>query len=656
MIVVVKAFTESARPRTSITLRNKTSVALPVSMRSVCNFGTEVVTALWDGVEDASQEWLFSVRLFPFAMLERGCADLPVYKFLLLPFFFEVQGLYHADLELLECPDHLRDCLRHFLHLFVHAQECELFLGVGPLLVWVQQKRYRLLVEFLASVWARPPVDYDWIEYQLLGFCLEVIACLELKLLSCCSRTACLSVSKFRVARNSASTALPSVEPTGVFWFGAFCEESKYQLQLPLYGIHSTTGADPFYWMRAILASNRGTVMELGMTPIITSGMVIQLLQVSKLIKVDNNVREDRKLFFSRSGAQKLLSILIAIGSAAAYVLCGMYGSINQLGVGNAILIIVQLMFSSIIMMCLDELLQKGYGFGSGVSLFTATNICENIIWQTFSPTTINSGRGMEFEGAFIALVHLLISRTGKVCALREAFFRHNLPNMTNLLATVLLFLVVIYFQGFRIDLPVRSKTVRGQQGSYPIKLFYTSKMPIVLQSALVYNVYLISQVLYKNFGRYFLVRVLGSWKASSGSQLVTAGGLAYYITPPSNLAATANDPIHALLNLVFILSTCAILSRKWIDISGSSAHDVAQQLKEQRMVTPGYRDENLPRVLKYYIPTAAAFGGMCIGALSLLADLMGAIGSGTGILLAVTIIYQYFEIFEKEKVKGLGF
>ncbi|KAF6135399.1 hypothetical protein GIB67_027273 [Kingdonia uniflora] len=90
----------------------------------------------------------------------------------------------------------------------------------------------------------------------------------------------------------------------------------------------------------------------------------------------------------------------------------------------------------------------------------------------------------------------------------------------------------IIYFQGFRIDLPVRSKTVRGQQGSYPIKLFYTSNMPIVLQSALVPNVYLIFHVLYKNFGRYFLVRVLGSWKAS-GSQLVIASGLAYYITPP---------------------------------------------------------------------------------------------------------------------------
>lgn len=120
----------------------------------------------------------------------------------------------------------------------------------------------------------------------------------------------------------------------------------------------------------------------------------------------------------------------------------------------------------------------------------------ENIIWKAFSPTTINSGRGAEFEGAVIALFHLLITRNDKVRALREAFYRQNLPNVTNLLATVLIFLIVIYFQGFRVVLPVRSKNARGQQGSYPIKLFYTSNMPIILQSALVSNLYFISQVL----------------------------------------------------------------------------------------------------------------------------------------------------------------
>ena len=126
---------------------------------------------------------------------------------------------------------------------------------------------------------------------------------------------------------------------------------------------------------------------------------------------------------------------------------------------------------------------------------FSAHFDSENIIWKAFSPTTINSGRGAEFEGAVIALFHLLITRTNKVGALREAFYRQNLPNVTNLLATVLVFLIVIYFQGFRVVVPVRSKNARGKQSSYPIKLFYTSNMPIILQSALVSNLYFISQV-----------------------------------------------------------------------------------------------------------------------------------------------------------------
>ncbi|KAB1200023.1 Protein transport protein Sec61 subunit alpha [Morella rubra] len=412
--------------------------------------------------------------------------------------------------------------------------------------------------------------------------------------------------------------------------------------QLPLYGIHSTTGADPFYWMRVILASNRGTVMELGITPIVTSGLVMQLLAGSKIIEVDNSVREDRALL---NGAQKLLGILIAVGEAVAYVLSGMYGSVGQLGVGNAILIIIQLCFAGIIVICLDELLQKGYGLGSGISLFIATNICENIIWKAFSPTTINSGRGAEFEGPtkFVRF---------------EAFYRQNLPNVTNLLATVLIFLIVIYFQGFRVVLPVRSKNARGQQGSYPIKLFYTSNMPIILQSALVSNLYFISQLLYRKYGGNFFVNLLGTWKESeySGGQFIPVGGLAYYVTAPSSLADMAAHPSHALFYLVFMLTACALFSKTWIEVSGSSARDVAKQLKEQQMVMPGHRDSNLQKELNRYIPTAAAFGGMCIGALTVLADFMGAIGSGTGILLAVTIIYQYFETFEKERASELGF
>merc|ERR1712003_176967 len=103
-----------------------------------------------------------------------------------------------------------------------------------------------------------------------------------------------------------------------------------------------------------------------------------------------------------------------------------MYGDIRELGGGNAILIIMQLFFAGIIVILLDELLQKGYGLGSGISLFIATNICESIIWKAFSPTTMNTGSGTEFEGAVIALFHLLVTRSGKILALKEAFYRQN--------------------------------------------------------------------------------------------------------------------------------------------------------------------------------------------------------------------------------------
>jgi protein transport protein SEC61 subunit alpha len=130
---------------------------------------------------------------------------------------------------------------------------------------------------------------------------------------------------------------------------------------------------------------------------------------------------------------------------------------------------------------------------------------------------------------------------------------------------------------------------------------------------------------------------------------------LAYYISPPGSMSAILVDPFRAIFYISFILSSCALFSKTWIEVSGSSARDVAKNLREQQMVMKGHRDASLVKTLNRYIPTAAAFGGMCIGALTVFADFMGAIGSGTGILLAVTIIYQYYEIFAKENAGGLG-
>lgn len=419
--------------------------------------------------------------------------------------------------------------------------------------------------------------------------------------------------------------------------------------QIPLFGIMSSDSADPFYWQRVILASSRGTLMELGISPIVTSGLIMQLLAGAKIIEVGDTPK-DRALF---NGAQKLFGMVITIGQAIVYVMTGMYGDPADLGAGICLLIIIQLFVAGLIVLLLDELLQKGYGLGSGISLFIATNICETIVWKAFSPATVNTGRGTEFEGAIIALFHLLATKQDKVRGLREAFYRQNLPNLMNLLATVFVFGVVIYFQGFRVDLPIKSARYRGQYSSYPIKLFYTSNIPIILQSALVSNLYVISQMLATKFQGNFLINLLGVWADVGGggpARSYPVGGLCYYLSPPETLSHVAEDPIHAVLYIIFMLGSCAFFSKTWIEVSGSSAKDVAKQLKDQQMVMRGHRETSMIKELNRYIPTAAAFGGLCIGALSVMADFMGAIGSGTGILLAVTIIYQYFEIFVKEQ------
>merc|ERR1711998_527981 len=214
--------------------------------------------------------------------------------------------------------------------------------------------------------------------------------------------------------------------------------------------------------------------------------------------------------------------------------------------------------------------------------------------------------KGSEFEGAIIALFHLLITRSDKITALKEAFYRGHAPNLTNLLATLLVFFIVIYFQGFRVDLAVRSTKMRGAQYSYPIKLFYTSNTPVILQTALVSNAYFFSQLLYKRFKSNMLVNLLGQWQEVDYSgQSIPVGGIVYYISPLHSFSDIWDDPIHAIFYVTFVLLSCALFSKTWIDVSGSSAKDVAKQLQDQQMMMPGYRDSDIPKVLNRYIPTA---------------------------------------------------
>ncbi len=149
---------------------------------------------------------------------------------------------------------------------------------------------------------------------------------------------------------------------------------------------------------------------------------------------------------------------MIAFGQAFAYTWSGMYGPLETIGAGNAILIILQLTLASVIVMLLDDIMTKGYGIGnSGTSLFIAINMAETVMWSCFSPlsykTDSDQGGSEQYEGCLVELVYGLIFRSNRIEAVLNAFFRSNLTNISNLLATALVFLIVIFFQGFHVNL-----------------------------------------------------------------------------------------------------------------------------------------------------------------------------------------------------------
>jgi len=416
----------------------------------------------------------------------------------------------------------------------------------------------------------------------------------------------------------------------------------------PLYGIRPSSTEDPMGFYRVLLAANRGTLMELGIGPLVTSGMVLQALTGMKLISVDRSNPEEQRM---HDVLEKIAGMFVIFAQAAfTTVFSGMYGSMGDLGIGNAALIIVQLCISAFFVLMLDDMLKIGYGFGSAISLFISVNICENIMWQGFSFRVVSTIVGAEYEGAIVNLAMSLINESNKLRALKHAFFRTSLPNVSNLLSTLVVFCVVIYFQGFRVDIPIKHTKMRkgGTNQTYPIRLFYTSNVPIMLQSTLTSTMFMLSSTLHNRLGTNALTRLLGQWMTFNGRS-VPVGGIIYYLSPPQGVAEIFRDPIHFVVYVLYVLISCSVLGVLWLEMSGSSPKDVVKTLRQQSMTVVGYRQDTMITAFNRYIPTAAGFGGFMVGALTIFADLLGALGSGTGILLAVGNILQYVEQIQKE-------
>ena len=426
-----------------------------------------------------------------------------------------------------------------------------------------------------------------------------------------------------------------------IFWTALVLIIYLVMSEIPLAYPAGSNVQDYFGSLRVIFASNRGTLMELGIGPIVTAGLILQLLSGSALIKCDMGKPEDRGLF---TIASKVFSIALTGVQAAAYLISGMYGTIDTLGTA-ALIIFFQLIAAGIVVMLLDELVQKGWGLGSGISLFIMAGVAQQIVWQMFSPA----------QGLFVGALQQLFSNSSYT--LTSWIFGSGIyPSLIGLIGTIAAFLIIIYLNGVRIELPMSYAGYKGFRSKYPIKLLYVSNLPVIFAAALFANVYFFSQLLWSTQGQpvpgsNLLVDILGSYTNVNGT-VTPHGGLSYFVTAPQGLFNVGADPVRAVVYLGILIVFCAVFSLIWLEVGGLGPSTVAKQLMDSGMQIPGYRRSGRPieAMLKRYIPVVTVLGGIIVALIAGLADFAGVYGSGTGILLSVGIIYQYYELLMRER------
>jgi len=424
-----------------------------------------------------------------------------------------------------------------------------------------------------------------------------------------------------------------------IFWTALALIIYLVMSEIWLVGI-PTTQIQELAPLSIIFASSRGKLTELGIGPIVTAGIILQLLVGSAMIDCDMSKPEDRGLFTT---ASKVFSIILTGVQASAYIIGGMYGAL--LGT-TAILIFLQLLAAGIIIMLMDELVQKGWGFGSGISLFIMAGVAQQIFWQCFSPVI--------GEGLFVGALTLVFVGNQPI----TWWMFDARSSLLGFIATIAAFLIIIYMEGVRVELPLSYAGYKGFRSRYPIKLLYVSNLPVIFAFALFANVYLFSQIFWNmTGGNNFWVNLLGQYQwitPTEGGQstLEPIGGLVYYVTSPHSLANVIARPDRAFGYIGILIVFCIIFSLTWLEVGGLGPSTVAKQLVDAGMQIPGYRRSGkaVESILNRYIPTVTVLGGIIVAVIAGVSDFFGVFGSGMGILLSVGILYQYYEILMRER------
>jgi preprotein translocase SecY subunit len=429
---------------------------------------------------------------------------------------------------------------------------------------------------------------------------------------------------------------------TKLLWSGICLLIYMIMGQTPLFGA-TAPEFDFLQFARVIFASQQGTLVELGIGPIVTSGLLMQLLRGSDILKFDFKKPEERGIFQT---ATKLVTYVVIVAESIVYAIA-VYGP----GVAEPYVMYVmigQLMAASIIIMFLDELIQKGWGLGSGISLFIMAGVSQQILWSLFSPLPAGDG-GM--IGIFPYIGQSIIEGD-----LTNVFFRSNqLPSIFGLFLTVGILLILVFTQGMKIEIPIVSTKYRGFAAVYPIKLMYVSNIPVILASALTANAVFMFQMLWANTNprnNNFFMNILAQFDPTSPSTPI--GGIIYYITPPRGLELALLDPMRAVGYVLFMIGIVVVFGKLWVELGGLSPKTAAQNLLDADVQIPGFRRSNKPveALLNKYIPSVTIIGSMILGLLAGVSDVLGVFGSGIGILLMVDILINYYTQLVREHVE----
>jgi preprotein translocase subunit SecY len=438
----------------------------------------------------------------------------------------------------------------------------------------------------------------------------------------------------------------PAVKPSlGTRFLYTFLAVAIYVLMAstPLYGIQHTAGAAAALptIVQVVFASSQGTLAQLGIGPIVTAGLIMQILVGSKLIDLDLSKPEGRRKF---TLAQKSLSLIIAGVEAGGFVIVGsnfweLTGPNPVFDVAASPLIRffvwLQLVGATLLVILLDEMLQKGWGIGSGISLFILTGTAGVIVNDLFSPFPISTG-SQEPLGFIPYLTYSLISGG---LTIEGLFVRYNqtlgyLPALMGLLSFIVIAVVLIYLQRMKVYIPVTTQRLRGLKTRVPLQFLYVTNMPVLLVSILFADLLIFRAIL-----------------SGTGASSILDQAL-YYLTPPRGYLELIADPTRvAVYTVIFTLLSLAF-AFMWVEVAGLNPSGQAEKIIKSGLEIPGLRRN--PKVLEIllgkYIYPLTLLSALIVVALVIIADLTLAYGSGVGILLSVGILEQYYLLIMRER------